>query len=1499
MPSQPPAAPAQSRASKLANAHDDLIRAALPAWLSGASPEAINRLRDAFAALHGTQTALKVALGHLEPLEAFAMRWLERRVGGLLPGRPALHSAVWREARLRLEPPAFVGVNRALPTGDVYYVRMPAVQRLLQNFERDVSFWQGTALVDAEDEHILYDDPGRLARLCRDVDVGGRYQAHLKTVLTPAVQQILAREQRQSLAVSVQVAVLKQQLRGADSEMLEQLVAGQPLWHRQGIEVRTRALTVLGYPVGGALVFELLGQWAAPPAPIGWSSVEGLILYLPDDPQPLQRFATWSALAERLGEALRDARYRQRFCQRLALGDRLAFMATLGKRLLDARTDPQPDGTPIVGDVFAWLAQAHMQRVEADAGWLAVPTAQVDRHAREARLQALADAGVALVNLVGLFVPVVGLAMMSSLIAETLMEVFEGVADWAQGHEHEALEHMLGVAETVAMTAVQGAGIHWVARGFERSAWVDGLEPVSGPTGQPRLQAMNLGAYRVKAPPAELERHANGLLGAQGRYWWRDQGDYYEVMQVDNQWQLRHPEQGQGRHPVLLHNGERGWRLRCQRPLEWQGAQRLLGYLWPEVVDMEPALVARILQVADVDEAQLRGVLVENRRLPVQLRDTLERFAAHARIEAFLDRAAAGVVQVQDQDLLDWCLERFAAHDWPVARQLEALGEQQGKVREGLLAHLTRHWLPTEPLAALIKRDFPGMPEAYAGRLLERATAAQRRFMTDHGRIPLALAEQARPLLQTARLTRVREAFHLPGSHHQDAVALAFDLLRQNAAWPASVNLELREGSDTGRLLARLHTDGDALVMVRREGGFSLFTHAGHRFASAPAEPAGLGEVLAVCLPESERLRLGWNGTDAPLRIRQALMQWLPNEREALMRRLGMRPLDAWMHPAWRQADGRIGYPLSGLVRRLDALWPERLLRRRIRALYPGFDDVAVQEHLERLLDMTGSPFANLLSEEQAYRDLCASLSDWEIQEAAYLRPRQQLASQLRRCWRREVERVPGSMPQRTRLALVGVLPGNLPMLPLSVTFPHVTELVMVGLGLERMPQRFLRAFPQVRWLNLTFNRFTALPPELPQLREMRSLWLHNNQIRLDGLGRALLRHMPQLEVLDLSDNPLRRTDLNLNSFSRLREVQLRRTLLDAIPDGLQRLAMLEWVDLRDNAITHLPDFLRQWPWSARQRFRLDDNPLSAADVALWRREGEPFASSQAEPEVWLEGLAGHDQALLRRHWEALFAEPGSGDFFALLDALTDSSDFQRARASLRERVTRMLTAMVHSQSLREELFSLASAPRTCADSVAGCFSNLEVREWLHSALRTAAPAEGQRVRLDLAKRLFRLDKVEQLAREHMQHQSAVGQEVDEVEVSLAYRSGLAPSLGLPGQPRTLRFATVSDVTQADLDAAAIAVRQAEASNELARYIAGRDFWQDYLRQQNPQRLDAVEQPFWDQLEALEKAQPSMSDGAYDARMREVAKGRAAAIDGLFLRLTGQALAEQADTGAR
>ncbi|MFJ4392483.1 NEL-type E3 ubiquitin ligase domain-containing protein [Pseudomonas soli] len=1494
-----------SRATKLAHATDDFIAEHLPAWLKGTGASAINRLRDSARAHGAIQAHLANAFGKIEPLDAFVQRKLQAEVISPLNLTHAMKNLYWREGRGTLKqsenPLEF-------PEVDLKHDLEPVQQRLMRNFEANASFFEGTGLALAKGE-LVFSDTQRIVERCRQADIGQQYQRHLDAFFTPALRDQLARDRRHALAMALDIAVLKQQVAPKDEALLRLLLADKPLTHVDAPTVRVCALTVLGAPVTGGLALEMSGSWQPGAISGRLRRVQAVLVFLPDDPVPFQRFDSWNRVAITLGAALRDDRYRQRFIHRLAIADRAAFISTLNKRLADPQTDAQAAGTTLDTGVFTQLARDLEARVRGDARQLAVPNADVDHAAAKARFQALKAVGQTALNLVGVFVPVVGALLMTQWAAEVLGEVFEGVDDWASGHDHEALEHLLGVAESVAVATVLGVAAHGIAvrsaaRGFERSSLVDTMVPVHS-DGQAKLSAVRLGDYRLWAgAPLSATRQANGLLGGDGRFWWTDQHVTFEVRETDGQWYLRHPTRESGTHPRLLFNGERGWRLASQRPLEWQGAQHLLGYLWPEALDMTPQRVAQVLKVAGSDESQLRCLLVENRALPVELRDTLERFAAHARIEAFLSRARAGATVAEDDALLQACRELLATGSLDGQAQLEAIEENTAQVRESLLERISKAYLPEDTLQSLIQRDFPGLPDAYALNLLAQASDEQRLVMTQSSRIPLALGEKARLLLQAAQLTRTREALYLPGSYRHEVVELVFALLRRNAGWPESSNLLLRGNAYGGPVLSRLYPSGEATVFVRKAGEFELYTEAGLRLERQPQAPADLCDALVACLPQGWRYAQRWQGPQAAQRMREDLQAWLPSEREALARLMGIREIKPFFNPLSRVREGRIGYPLSGGGG--SAPHAERLLRNEIRALYPSFDDEAVQLHLEQLLDLRGSPFTHLLEQRRAYRSLVDTLGSWvaEEQDATLVQTRRNVASQLRRCWRREGEQMLdfNGDPAGMRLALVGLHVGALPALPVGIVFTHVTDLILVGLRLSEMPQGFLQAFSSVRWLNLGNNQLDRIPAEVALMPRLRALRLMRNRIRPEEAGTQVLRGLSRLHTLDLSDNPLRQVSLDFPALMNLREVGLRRTGLNEWPAGLQHCLLLERVDLRDNLIDSLPEFVLASPWAYRQRLALTGNPLPARDFARLVELREPaavIAAPRPGAQPWEQGLDAGALVRHRMQWTSLQAEVSSNDLFSLLDELTGTRDYQRVPEDLRRRVGSLLDALWQDSALRQDVFELAADPRTCVDSVISCFSALEVRVQVFRMLQGLAPAEGEGARLGLARRLFRLDRVEQQARLHMERLEAQyardvpegeGIGVDEVEVSLAYRVGLAQALDLPGQPRTMQFITLAQVGQADLDAAQAMVLAQERSPELALYVSQRDFWLEYLRQTHAEQFEQVEQPFWARQELLYDRRQTLSDGAYLEQSGQLSSERQQAVAALALRLTEQAL---------
>lgn len=1485
--------------SKLLHPAEDFIARQLPGWLKAATPQQLARLQSCLKAHLASQKQMASVASRLLPLDGFARQRLESALSqdSQLHLKVDLDKLEWREERARLE--VSLGV---LPDYQSYFVRVPALQKLLQNFKAGESFFQGTALTcpkGEQPEQVVSGDVDRLVSLCRQVDVGAAYQRHLGEVMSTGFSQALAKDKRLALAVALEVAAIKKQLMANDVHMLRQLCRGQQPTFGHPLQLRGGALQVLGCQVDGALAFELIVPARSQSTfPFGDPErLKQVVLYLPDDhAQPLRVFANWNEANRVLATGLADKAYRAAFARRIALNDRAQYERGLANRLQDKQPDLEPRRVRATGDVFALSAAWHIQRVKADAGFLAVPTSQADGKASAQRLRDLESTGLVLLNLAGLFVPAIGAVLLADLGRHLLSDVFEGVRDWQSGHQHEALQHMLQVAVSLATTGAIVMGTH-----LARSAFVEALEPVTTEDGRARLWRNDLQPYQADPLPAEVAETDNGLLTDGKRHWLRLEQALYGVRQdARGGWRLRHASDHEAYGPVVRSNAERAWLLGGERPLEWQGAALLLGRLWPSARTVSAGRVAQMLSVADVDEEYLRGLLVERRRLPVQLRDTLERFAVDARMEAFFAQLEAGDA---DTELWQWCIDHLQLQGQPLDEQVISIRQEAARVREAMFEHFSSRYLVKDPLQALIQRDFPALPDAYALDALDHATAAMRLRMQAESRIPLALAERLRATLQLARLTRMREALYLPHSYRPELVALVFALLRLHGPAAADFNLVLRQDRYAGQALAQLFPERgmkQELVLVRRSGGFQLYAGS-LAYEREIAEPQGLFEVLAACLPDTYRSHPGWAGADAPAAIRRQMQAWLPDERGPLLRLLGWREARPQASTMQRMEDGRAGYLLGGCQSCISS--PDRVLRQRVRALYPGIGDEGTEHYIQALLLQPGTVYDNLLRAEQEYRQLEGRLHAWARETPGNPRARQQVADSLCRAWQMRSDRFSRSIDHHAMLSvsIVAAPVGSLPALPAGTDFSHVSELTLAGLELSDVPRGFLACFPRLRRLDLSNNALTELPPGLERLTELRQLLMPRNRIRIPADRVSVLAHLSNLRSLDLSSNFLGGINLQFNQLSGLRFLRLNNARLLALPPGLQWCGLLVFADLRNNQIANLPDALFQAPLQLRRALQLDGNVLPAGTLERLYTVERLLVTPRLERrdpvrDLWLGTLGPLKQQAHATVWDALVAEPDSRELFDLLANLTGTAEFRKTPTEIGRRVWTVLQACHDNTATRMALFHLAAEPTTCVDSVATTFSRVEVRMHVEQAIHGGGPLVTRVARLQLAKRLFRVHLVEKIARRDMEARYNDGRwargerDEEEVEVNLAYLSRLAQRLDLLGQPRYMQFENFAQVSASQIDDAYTEVLQTEMTAQRTIFISQLDFWVDVLRAEQPDDFDEADDHYSTLMAALEEHKNVLSSEQYMRQANSLRDERDRALGNLAQRLTVAAM---------
>ncbi|WP_313297976.1 NEL-type E3 ubiquitin ligase domain-containing protein [Pseudomonas sp.] len=1467
----------RSNEEKIATATTDFISARLPDWLSRASAAQIAALRGLFAAHRASQQRLRQHTAQLLPLQVYAEQRLSTLLASPLADGVPFSSLEW----LEITPSFDTLTNLTLPTYGYGERRRNGLLQLMSNFAPTASYYQGTGLVMPGKDQVLSGDVGNLVQACRTLDVGKQYQGQLNDTFTPEAIEALAADKQAGFRLACKIAALKGEISGHEELALREIAEPDTDKLPSGLRSYPGLLQVLGHPVADGLYITLKDSAGAEKA---------VVLYLPGDPvRALRRYDNGVAMQRAVVAELADAGYRQFFSQLIGIEQRPAFIRTLALRLRDPRSDLQLLGRVPPASVFSALAQEQVQRVKDDARLLLVPTAQADAKAARARIEDWESVGMGILNLAGLFMPVVGAMLLGQLVVQTVADVYEGFADLAEGHQHEALQHLFDVLETVlASAATAGTGV------LVSNAVVAAMEPVNlGGRGQ-RLWSGDLTSYQSQ--PESLELGSNGLYTQGGRQWMRAGSRYFEVHRPDPEapYCVRHPLRSDAYAPEVVHNGERCWRLLREHPQAWDDPQRMLDTLWPQHPPASLQRVRQMLHVAGVDEDELRGILLENRRTPVNLRETLRRFEVDARVERFFAHVRAGQLPVDELPLLQWCESQAL-----VGTGVANVRASQTALREPLFEHLASLPPMDDALLTLLRRDFVALPEAYARELLHDVSAHTRREAIAGQKVPLALATKAASLMRVARLNRALEGLYLSNAYSDDSGALVLAVMTQRGS--ASVNLELREGSAAGRLIGSVvaHAVTEAAkVLVRDQGRFWLYDAAGHALTLAVDDAGDLFRAVVAALSTQQLAEFDITGADPAGQLRSWVMAQLPSSHQGLAQLLNWAPQPKWFNPGRRLDDGRVGYPLSG--RGAGSGTPSLLLRAILLRYFPGLTPAQVELEIERRIASRGSAYQVLLDVQDDHMQLQRTLNQWvgselnETRRALRVRVREEIA----RAWRVQAEPVIDGQGRHSgqRLRLFGLQISSLPEIPMSVEFNHVSALVLNETGLTHLPSRFIEAFSALRELNLGNNNLLRIPHGIGYLTELRELNLRHNNIRPDSASLAALQSLARLTHLDLSYNPLGQYAMSYSRLPHLVRLGLRSCQLGTWPEGLWLCGFLEEGDLRDNALTEVPAEIRLMPYEFRRSLLVDNNPLPSLDLLALRaldtivEAPESIAANTPDAEqtrAWWLGADEQAQAGRAVRWQRLSAQAGGGDLLHLLERLMPLADYAWTQGYMTEQLWALLAAADVDDNLRSAMLRLVGQRPTDDNAVIDCFSQLLVHRLRSQsgALAADEPVGSRDVSwFNLGRSLFRLEQVERVARQDINARNARREVIDAPGIRLAYRVRLRQWLGLPGQPRAMHVSDLNRITSEQLLAARRAVREAETPAALVAYLGQRPFWQALMQRTYAADLATIEQVYQQGAQALLAQRAALGEQQYQAQLIDLEDQRDAAKRALSLR---------------
>lgn len=995
-----------------------------------------------------------------------------------------------------------------------------------------------------------------------------------------------------------------------------------------------------------------------------------VVVHIPGDPvAPLRSYPSVTAFQTQLSKRLKHLRYAAFFKSLVPLRDQAWFDQAVVTQVNEGQQHLFSE-FELRRDFWQGLYQEWRSATLGNAATTARPVAAIDRNERLDRLEGWLSLGVQLFSVLAMLLPGVtplALAGVTLGAGQFVLDVYEGIHDLNLGETEQAIQHLFSAALSVGTVAVTGiAANHLVGR----------MAPVTLADGSERLWHGRIeGFAATRLPPATADVDAFGVWRAGDSAWVRLQDRFYEVTGSGRALRLKLPVDYRGVEPLLTWRRTTGWRWAHRDPLGMQGPQ-LLREIDPQLRTLADTSLRDAQRLSGVGDDRLRYLAVHGEAMPGVLPYIARRLEARAQVLEAVDRLRSGrplpsvpqgMVQLLTE-LPGWPQQRafgyageagtsaFASGGSGAELRLTLADFAEGHWQERLLAQLDldekrallgeRHPWETpanlhqrlaelladrlesngyriidafahtpaqHPDAAIVLRDFPGLPGSILDSLLGRLNAEERRGLIV-GRVSPGLAQRVVQSLRELRIARALEAMQAgEAGNDRDRLVMALFANRlvglEALAEPVRVRLLLDEGYRGAALEAG--TQGPLKTIRRVAGRYQPFDEAGHELST----PTSLEDALLRALPDPVRDALGlqiWEQAALRTRLLDSALQ----DRDALRVTLGLRPSPATQVPPERLLEQR-GYPLSSFGFRA---WQRVTAESRLQRLYPNEDACAtvVSELIERSAD-TGKTFVQLVSEKEAeWQTLDEGLDAWEHAPGKHhpleeddplirVSAREYFGRALRQSWRREMTTARLNRPVQA-LMVDSVRIGQLPAI--TADFSHVEILLLHDVGLTGDPSAFLQNFPSLRELWLSENRLTHCPVAIGQMRRLRVFNLASNPLVLDDEVFAPMLDAPELENVDLSgvasagpDSPeLYGTQAiaSLGRLPKLRALQWRKNLwftpqqLAAIGEsrGLQLLDLtgcriqldaqnaaflgnlldLELLDLGYNIISDLPD---------------------------------------------------------------------------------------------------------------------------------------------------------------------------------------------------------------------------------------------------------------------------------------------------------------------------------------
>ena len=876
---------------------DHYIAQRLPAWMKRLSMAEFTLLSEALPELLACRAGLVSALARLRNLNAFTQPLLQQALGA--HGDLDVDRLSFRQWYTFTSPTIHYVTSRLPVVGSDYY-DIPLLEAALSNFtaEQQRDQPQGNCLVDVRGARRSELSAPSFARLCRALDLGQKYQAHLDSVLQPEVRGLLTRRQRYSMLVDALQARAQGVLSADELQWVVALCTKDTLGKLEGASVRVRQLAVFGCRLQQIVVLDVID------AGLLFNTSKRVLVYVPGDPHgPWSVRSDLEDYARRvLGKRLREDDYRRFFNRFVRRRDSQRFFSAVSERLDDvpgwATRDLDEQTFAYRLPLFEHLADDWIAQIKDDAAVIAPPVALLDREVQAEHARRLRTEGWTLLGVAGFFVPGIGAVLLGVMAWELLEQTFQAVGDWQENERNAALAHLLKVGK--GLLAV-GATVAVVTTA--RRAWsvVDNLVPAQLENGEEKLWNADLGPYRCESPSDTAVLDMEGVHRVGERRWISMDGHWYEVTwhNDDEQWQLL-PYQGYA--PPLRHNGAGAWRLWCEQPAEWGDTRQLFRRLGGPFSDLDDAQIDQSLAIHGLDDQHLRAWHVYGLAPEAALVDTVARVRLAGRIGTLINHLREGGVTA-DPLLLEQVMRLPQA----AGKDGAALADVAWAGRRALLQAVYEEQNPDTETGRLLRQNFASLHRLAADEVLRDASEDDLQLLRETGRVPLPMAEAARLQVARIRMARVYEALSIDTPQNLDLARVVLNLL-VHVPGAGGPGWRLYDG-DASEPLLTVEGSGQTFDLLHHHGLFRLRT----RTHTVAGERGELFETLAAAYDDASQVAIGQGRSFVPA-LRQALTDVAIEQRQTVVSLLRLEQPTGSFLPPQRLADGRVGYPLACLL---------------------------------------------------------------------------------------------------------------------------------------------------------------------------------------------------------------------------------------------------------------------------------------------------------------------------------------------------------------------------------------------------------------------------------------------------------------------------------------------------------------------------------------------------------------------------------------------------------